>query len=74
MDTPLQTCKEGDAAPHLTERGLARRWKVSCRTLQRMRASGTGPAFLRIGNAIRYPIDDIRRYERLSRHHDDGAA
>ena len=74
MDNYLQTYEDGEEAPHLNERGLARRWGVSGRTLQRMRASGTGPVFLRIGNAVRYSLDDILRYEHQSRQGGEGDA
>ena len=74
MDNYPLTLQPRDGSPHLNERGLARRWGVSCRTLQRMRATGTGPVFLRIGNAIRYPLEDVLLYEDLSRRDGEGAA
>ena len=51
----------------LVERELADRWNKSCRTLQRMRVDGTGPAFHRIGGSILYKIDDIEDFEAASR-------
>jgi len=51
---------------------LARRWKISVRTLQRWRADGNGPPFLAIGAAIRYRINDILAFEaRMLRGGDD---
>jgi len=47
----------------LRERELAARWRTSQRTLQRWRALGDGPAFIRIGGAIRYRMDDVIDYE-----------
>lgn len=52
----------------ITEQALARRWQVSPRTLQRWRAHGTGPAFCRIGKAIRYRLGDVLAHETTARH------
>ncbi|MCQ0972271.1 hypothetical protein MLD63_17815 [Paracoccus sp. TK19116] len=49
--------------PILTERALAARWHVSVRNLQRRRASGSGPAWLRIGDRVRYRLEDILAFE-----------
>ncbi|GHC61924.1 helix-turn-helix transcriptional regulator [Neogemmobacter tilapiae] len=48
----------------LLERELAARWKMSARTLQRWRAQGWGPSFIRIGGAIRYTLADVEDYEK----------
>lgn len=50
-----------------TEGELAERWRKSVRTLQRMRAEGSGPAFHRIGNAILYCLEDIENFEAHAR-------
>ena len=42
---------------------LAKRWKVSIRTLQRKRKEGSGPPFLRIGGQIRYRLEDVLLFE-----------
>lgn len=47
----------------LTQRDLARRWQVSSRTLERMRADHTGPQWLLIGGSIRYRLDDVLAFE-----------
>lgn len=47
-----------------TQAELARRWRVSVRTLDRRRAAGTGPAWLRLNGRILYPIEDVLAYER----------
>lgn len=62
---PDPAAERGAGTPHamLRERELAERWRTSQRTLQRWRAEGRGPAFLRIGDAIRYPMADILAYE-----------
>lgn len=48
----------------IRERDLARRWDKSRRTLQRMRAAGKTPAWLRIGAAVHYRIEDVLDHER----------
>jgi hypothetical protein len=52
----------------LSETQLARRWRMSCRSLQRWRANGSGPPFYRIGHAIRYRISNVLAYEAAVRH------
>jgi hypothetical protein len=42
---------------------LADRWKKSLRTLQRWRAEGYGPAYLRIGGTIFYRLSDVLAFE-----------
>lgn len=52
--------------PELTLLGdpdLAKRWKVSIRTLQRKRKEGSGPPYLRIGGQVRYRLEDILLFE-----------
>ena len=48
------------AAPTLlTERELARAARLSPAMLQKMRRDGSGPAFVRVGSAIRYPAAGV---------------
>ncbi len=47
----------------IRERDLAERWKKSLRTLQRWRAEGYGPAYLRIGGSIFYRSGDVLAFE-----------
>lgn len=56
----------------LRERDLADRWQTSQRTLQRWRAEGSGPPYIRIGGAIRYRLDDIEEYEDRMRRAEGG--
>jgi predicted site-specific integrase-resolvase len=59
---------EGLQPPALfTERNLADRWQLSCRTLQRWRAEGFGPAWIWIGGSVRYRINDVVAYEARNR-------
>ena len=48
---------------HLNQKELARRWKISHRTLERWRWLGQGPKFLKIGGCVLYRLDDIEAYE-----------
>lgn len=57
---------------YLSERQLAARWQASSRTLQRWRASGKGPPFLRLGGAIRYRLIDIEAFELATRSAETG--
>jgi predicted site-specific integrase-resolvase len=51
----------------IRERELAVRWKISRRTLQRWRAEGAGPAYIRIGDAVRYRLEDVFAFEQKMR-------
>ena len=47
----------------LTQAALARRWKVSPRTLERWRWLGRGPQYMKVGGQVRYRIADVAAYE-----------
>jgi hypothetical protein len=51
----------------ITERELAERWHKSTRSLQRYRADGTGPTWLRIGGNVLYRLSDVLAFEESSR-------
>ncbi len=48
----------------LTAKDLAVRWQVSVGHLANMRSAGLGPAYRRLGSAVRYNLSDIEAYER----------
>ena len=48
---------------HLTQTDLARRWRLSPRTLERWRWLEQGPAYLKVGNHVVYRIEDVEAYE-----------
>ncbi len=48
---------------HLNQIDLARRWRVSPRTLERWRWLKQGPAYLKVGNHVVYRIEDVEAYE-----------
>jgi hypothetical protein len=48
--------------------GLAQRWHISPRTLERWRWLGIGPQFMKIGARVLYRVTDIESYESRSIH------
>lgn len=48
---------------HLNQTDLARRWRISPRTLERWRWLAQGPAFLKIGGRVAYRIEDVEAFE-----------
>ena len=51
---------------HITQAELARRWRLSPRTLERWRWQGNGPAYLKIGGRIVYRKEDVAEFESSS--------
>jgi len=51
------------ATHHLNQIELARRWRMSPRTLERWRWQKIGPAYLRIGGRIVYQLEDVQKFE-----------
>jgi hypothetical protein len=47
----------------LTPADLAQRWQVPARTLGQWRYEGRGPAYVKIGGAVRYRLVDVEAYE-----------
>jgi hypothetical protein len=50
-------------AHHLNQTELARRWRMSKRTLERWRWLGQPPRFLKIGGRVVYRLEDIEAFE-----------
>jgi predicted DNA-binding transcriptional regulator AlpA len=48
--------------PLLTESEAADRLRLKKKTLQRWRWQGSGPAFVKLGSAVRYCEDEISRF------------
>jgi predicted DNA-binding transcriptional regulator AlpA len=48
---------------HITQRELAIRWNKSEGTIERYRADGKGPQYLKIGGRTMYRIEDIEAFE-----------
>jgi transcriptional regulator GlxA family with amidase domain len=48
----------------LTQAELAKRWRMSPRTLERWRWLNTGVSWVKIGHLARYRLTDVEQYER----------
>jgi hypothetical protein len=48
---------------YLTEKSLAKKWGIDFRTLQKWRCQGIGPPFIKIGIAVRYAPESIKKFE-----------
>ena len=48
---------------HITQRELAIRWNKAESTIERYRADGKGPQYLKIGGQVIYRIQDIEAFE-----------
>ncbi len=49
---------------HLNQNELAKRWKLSERTLERWRWLGVGPTYLKLGGRVVYRLSDIEEFEK----------
>jgi hypothetical protein len=48
---------------HLNQVELARRWRITHRTLERWRWLGQGPTYLKLGGRVAYKLADIEDFE-----------
>jgi hypothetical protein len=48
---------------HLNQFELAKRWRLSPRTLERWRWLSLGPRYLKIGGRVVYRIEDVEAFE-----------
>lgn len=48
---------------YLLTEDLARRWRLSPRTLERWRYVSYGPKYRRIGGRVVYALDEVERFE-----------
>jgi hypothetical protein len=53
---------------HLDQKGLAKRWLISPRTLEGWRWQGRGPRYLKIGGRVVYRLFDVEVFEAASVH------
>ena len=58
---------------HLDQLDLARRWRISPRTLERWRWLKRGPAYIKVGHHVVYRIEDVETYEAAQRRVTDAA-
>jgi hypothetical protein len=47
----------------MTQTELAERWRISEATLERWRTESGGPLFLKLGNQVRYRLQDVEAFE-----------
>lgn len=48
----------------LSQGELAKRWGRSESAISLATAVGTGPRYIKIDGSIKYPVDEVQRYER----------
>ncbi len=53
---------------NLNEKELAKRWRMSPRTLQGWRQQGKGPRYLKVEGRVIYPMPEIEACEAASLH------
>ena len=53
---------------HLNQTDLARRWRISPRTLERWRWLKQGPVYLKLGGRVAYRTQDIEAFEAAQTH------
>jgi hypothetical protein len=53
---------------HLDQKGLAKRWLISPRTLEQWRWQGRGPRYLKINGRVLYRLCDIEPFEAARLH------
>lgn len=53
---------------HLNQFELAKRWRMSQRTLERWRWQGIGPVYLKLGMRIVYRMSDVLAFEQRGQH------
>lgn len=58
---------------HFHQMDLARRWRISPRTLERWRWLKTGPAFMKIGGRVVYALGDVEAFEAAQRNEAGGS-
>ena len=54
-------------SPHLTQIELARRWRMSERTLETWRWRKVGPTYIKLRGKVLYPLTDVEAFERRRR-------
>ena len=47
----------------LNQKELAKKWSISTKTLESWRSKGSGPKYYKLGNNIRYKVEDIVSFE-----------
>ena len=53
---------------YLKQAELSVRWDISERTLEGFRSRDKGPGYVKFGSCVRYPIEEVERFERDNFH------
>jgi len=53
---------------YISEKGLAKKWGLSPKTLQRWRWLKVGPSYIKISGRVRYTDDAIKEFESNNKH------
>lgn len=53
-----------EAQQLITTQQLAKRWGRSESAISLASAVGTGPRYVKVNGSLRYPVEEIQRYER----------
>jgi hypothetical protein len=59
----LTISKDAHTRVHLSPDDLADRWRSSVGSLSNQRSAGAGPAFLKLGAKVLYPLNAVEAYE-----------
>jgi len=54
----------------LTGRELAQRWGRSETAISLSAAVGVGPSYIKVGGAVRFPVEEVLRFERACMYFD----
>jgi len=60
---PFEVAPDEAFLQHLDQNTLARRWRISPRSLERWRWLRQGPPYLKVGGKVLYRISDIEAFE-----------
>lgn len=63
---------QGPGSGFLLQVELARRWRLSVRTLEKWRSSGRGPAYLKLGGRVVYRAEDVTAHEEAAQRRPEG--
>lgn len=55
--------EENHIETYFTPKALAQRWNVTLHTLEQWRWKGHGPRFFKAGGSVRYPRQEIEKFE-----------
>ncbi len=48
---------------YFTAHQLSKRWMLAPKTLEKWRYKGVGPQYIKVGNRVLYPVQDVLAFE-----------